>query len=450
MQLLKTFLKISNTLVPFRDFVYIAQLEEYRIDRFYKWACRFFFRRNIEKREHLVWTLRARLLLLVSVVLWITGIVGAYSMAGISGALVAVVLLSLGTPLIVGIALYLLIPFVAWAHRHAVGVATRRVALYKNLTVVLIAGSFGKTTTKHFLYELIRLHKKTQMTPGTINTTVGVAQWIIRSLRDDTEVLLLEADAYAVGDIAEIAHMAPPGVAIITALGDQHMERLKTRETLVHATAEAFTESLPTAVCIAPASVHAEIADVGTRIRIVSDVLVHADEESLVVQHALPIRQSLRLAVCAAYALGVPNTFFKDVLANPPVPERRGVYTILHGYECLDYSFNVTLTTAHEALKDAQARAQKAHKKLLVVTGGITEAQDTYTENQELGARCGEYADHTIVIETMFTSDVRLGLGTKPHSTVSDVAPYIPRSLQNFNPQEWFILLLPELGDLYR
>jgi len=207
MQLLKTFLKITNALFPFRDFVYIAQLEEYRTDRFRKWAHHFFFRRNIEKREHLVWTLRARLLLVVSIILWAMCIAGFYNTAGIGSALVAAVLLSFSIPFIVGIALHLLAPFVALAHAHAVSKATRRVALCKNLTVVLIAGSFGKTTTKHFLYELIRLHKKTQMTPGTINTTVGVAQWITRSLRDDTEVLLLEADAYAVGDIAEIARI---------------------------------------------------------------------------------------------------------------------------------------------------------------------------------------------------------------------------------------------------
>lgn len=447
MQLWTIFLKIINTILPFRDFVYIAQLEEYRPERYTKWAQKFFFRRNIEHREHIVWTPRAMLVCAASIAVWVPATLCVLLFVAGPVKLVAVLVLLIGIPIIVGLVTIVSVPFFTVLHTRVHNRAAAKVRTCSNIQIVLIAGSFGKTTTKHLLYELIRLHKRTQITPGTINTTTGIAQWILKNLHTNTEVLIIEADAYAVGDIAQVMRIVPPTISIITALGDQHMERLKTRDALVRATGEAFTNSSETTVCIAPKAVLNELANViGARPSSVAEQIVLPEN----LTQSPVLQQTMQLAVAAAQALHVPDTFFAQTLSTWQPPERRGVPTTLFGYECLDYSFNVTLTTATAALQHAHTEAQKVHKKLLVVTGGITEAQDAIKDNTQLGTLCAQYAQHTIVINTMFAQAVIAGLQNAPHSTKEDVIPKLPESLYEFNSDEWFVLLLPELGDLYR
>lgn len=447
MQLWTIFLKSLNTILPFRDFVYIAQLEEYRPERYYKWMRKFFFRRNIEVREHIVWTPRAMLVCAASIAVWMLATLCVLLFVAGPVKLVAVLALLIGIPIIVGLVNIVSVPFFTVLHTRIHNRAAAKVRTYTRLQVILIAGSFGKTTTKHVLYELIRLHKRTQMTPGTINTTTGIAQWILKNLHTNTEVLIIEADAYAIGDIAQVMRIAPPTISIITALGDQHMERLKTHDVLVRATSEAFTDSSETTVCIAPEAILSELSNaIGARPSSVAEHVVLPNN----LTQPPAVQLAMQLAVTAAQALQVPDTFFEKTLTQWQPPERRGVPVTLFGYECLDYSFNVTLTTATAALQHARTEAQKAHKKLLVVTGGITEAQDATKDNTQLGTLCAQYAQHTVVINTMFAKAVIAGLHNAPHSTKEDVIPKLPKSLCEFNSDEWLVLLLPELGDVYR
>ena len=70
MEKLKPFLILCNTVLPFADFLYILQLEEYSTKRLLHWLPRFFFRRNIQRREKLILTRKVLLILALSVGMW--------------------------------------------------------------------------------------------------------------------------------------------------------------------------------------------------------------------------------------------------------------------------------------------------------------------------------------------------------------------------------------------
>ena len=181
--------RIANAIVPFRDALYILQLEEYRVGRLAKWLPRFFFRRNVARRQQLRYTQRAKTIFAASLFLWV---------------LAAVVVATSALPLVVRVGLIGVLctfghAFVAagtWAlwpvHHVAALRAMRRaasvVASRKEMRVVAVAGSYGKTTTKQFVYDLARHVLPTQMVPGTINTPRGIADWLLKNLRASTDL----------------------------------------------------------------------------------------------------------------------------------------------------------------------------------------------------------------------------------------------------------------------
>ncbi|MCM1337996.1 MAG: UDP-N-acetylmuramoyl-tripeptide--D-alanyl-D-alanine ligase [Candidatus Amulumruptor caecigallinarius] len=92
------------------------------------------------------------------------------------------------------------------------------------LKVVGITGSYGKTSTKHFLTRILAEKYDTLMTPGSYNTTLGVVRTIRELMKPYTEVFVCEMGAKQPGDIAEICDLVHPSVGIVTAVGEQHLE----------------------------------------------------------------------------------------------------------------------------------------------------------------------------------------------------------------------------------
>lgn len=90
-------------------------------------------------------------------------------------------------------------------------------------TVVAITGSYGKTTTKDLARGAIATTRRTIAAPGSFNNELGVPRTMLL-LRPDSEVLVAEVGARHVGDIAEMAALLEPDVAIVTAVAGVHLE----------------------------------------------------------------------------------------------------------------------------------------------------------------------------------------------------------------------------------
>jgi len=102
-------------------------------------------------------------------------------------------------------------------------------------TVIGITGSYGKTSTKHLLGHILELQAPTLITPGSINTPMGVSRVIREQLGAHHRFFVCEMGAYGPGSIARLCRLAPPDVAVITAIGMAHYERFKTLDTVAAA-----------------------------------------------------------------------------------------------------------------------------------------------------------------------------------------------------------------------
>jgi len=103
----------------------------------------------------------------------------------------------------------------------------------KGLVVVAIAGSYGKTSTKHILYHTINPQVVSLMTPKNINTKLGISQVILNDLKPDHQVFFCELGEFNPGDLKALTEFIQPDWAVLTPIGHQHLELLGSFEKVV-------------------------------------------------------------------------------------------------------------------------------------------------------------------------------------------------------------------------
>ena len=113
-----------------------------------------------------------------------------------------------------------------------------------HLTIIGITGSFGKTSTKHFLHRVLSERYNVLMTPGNFNTTLGVVRTIREHLKPHHEVFIVEMGAKQRGDIKEICDLVHPHMGIVTSVGEMHLETVGSVENVARTKFELI-DALP-------------------------------------------------------------------------------------------------------------------------------------------------------------------------------------------------------------
>lgn len=106
-----------------------------------------------------------------------------------------------------------------------------------NPKVVAITGSNGKTTTKDMTAAILATQYHVVKTPENFNNEIGVPMTIL-SMEPNTEVLVLEMGMDRPGQLHHLSTLAEPDVAVITMIGEAHIEFFKTRDKIADAKME--------------------------------------------------------------------------------------------------------------------------------------------------------------------------------------------------------------------
>lgn len=116
--------------------------------------------------------------------------------------------------------------------------AKKKLSENKNLKVIFVTGSFGKTTTKRYLYELLKGDYKTVATPKSFNTPIGLCL-SIKAINEDTQIFIAEAGARRVGDIKTLCKIVRPDISVVTGIAPQHIETFGAVENIIAEKEEA-------------------------------------------------------------------------------------------------------------------------------------------------------------------------------------------------------------------
>lgn len=124
--------------------------------------------------------------------------------------------------------------------------AKYKLKLLKDITVIGITGSYGKTSTKEYLATVLSEKYKVVKTPDFNNTDIGIAKFILKELNKKHEIFIVEMGAYKRGEIKTICDMVGPDIGIITGIEGQHLELFGSLDHIKDAKFELI-DSLPKA-----------------------------------------------------------------------------------------------------------------------------------------------------------------------------------------------------------
>lgn len=214
----KTWWHIVYFIVPFIAYYAIAE---------YFWVYFYFalfpsiiiWHRKLDKKVVLTWRVKRFLILLFSITLFLDillrfkGIANTYS---VFFPLLLTYFASWGTE-----------KFLFMAYKRE---AKRKIASMGDLTIICVTGSYGKTSMKNFIAQVLGQKYNVYATPRSVNTLGGIIRDVNESLPANTQVYICEAGAREVGDIYAITQLLHPQIVVVGKVGPQHLEYFKTLE----------------------------------------------------------------------------------------------------------------------------------------------------------------------------------------------------------------------------
>lgn len=234
-------MKIISILFPINLYLNIFQLEGYDILRFLKWIFRNFKTRAVSEKRKLTYTFKTRVLLTLSI-----AFIGFFFI--LLNVLTNNLYISFIISLIISTQFYLpliivriiLYPIELLVIQIEIFKTKQKIKSIKNLKVIAITGSYGKTSVKEILYQLIKDKYKTLRTPESYNTPLGIAKVIDWELDNSYEYFICEMAAYHRGDINNLCQMIPPTYGILTGITSQHLERFESLDNIIKTKFELY------------------------------------------------------------------------------------------------------------------------------------------------------------------------------------------------------------------
>ncbi|MBS3938077.1 MAG: UDP-N-acetylmuramoyl-tripeptide--D-alanyl-D-alanine ligase [Peptococcaceae bacterium] len=288
--------------------------------------------------------------------------------------------------------------------------------------VVAITGSVGKTSVKEMTAAALKGVMKVYRSPGNFNTEVGLPLSVLN--HGDEDVLVLEMGMRGLGQIAALALVAPPDIAIITNVGEAHIELLGTRENISQAKGEILLgmKAGGTAILCRDDDFYdfhrhltrGPVLSVGYHpdadLRLSQSVLdedgcchymLQSGAESFPVYVPWPGRHNAlnsSLAIAAAVVLGVDIAQAIAGIQRCAVKSQRlEVVNLPQGYTLIDDTYNASPTSVVAALHTLDHIA-KGRRRVSVLGSMFELGERSQAAHQEVGEVAGERCDLVVTL----------------------------------------------------
>jgi len=277
--------------------------------------------------------------------------------------------------------------------------AANKLAAMKDLTVIGVTASYGKTSIKNFIAHLLQTKYRTYATPRSVNTLGGVMRDVNDDLPTDTEVYVVEMGARGEGDIAEITTFVNPHYVVVGKIGPAHIEYFKTMENIRNTKMEIMQSSR-----LQEAWIH-ESAQVKPQEHIyiygkdIEDIEATLEATSFTldgVRYRASIlgafnAMNLAAAVKVAKALGLSNEEIQQGLSTLKPVDHRLQRIDAGGKVILDDSFNGNI----DGMMASFDLASSHEGRKVVITHGLVEVDDAL--NEQVAKRANEVFDLVVV-----------------------------------------------------
>lgn len=334
-------------------------------------------------------------------------------------------------PLILLIANLINAPVEAAVRRYYLNDAKKILRSCPDLKVIGITGSYGKTSMKFFLSEIMKQKYNVLIPPKNFNTPMGIVKTIRSELRGYHEYFICEMGAKKLGEIKELCDIVHPENGILTSIGPQHLESFKSIENIITTKFELYNnlsggkcfvnldneyirDNLPDDVItygtVDGASYRGKVISVsrkGTTFSVTyPDGTEHTYTANLLGSHNVV---NLCGAIAAAKHFGVSDEEIEEGISRiTPVPHRLEM-TDRGGITVIDDAYNSNPNGCRAALEVLGYFDYK-----ILVTPGMVELGEKEEElNREFGTEAAEVCDFVILVGEKQTRPILAGLRDK-------------------------------------
>ncbi|MBO4920210.1 MAG: UDP-N-acetylmuramoyl-tripeptide--D-alanyl-D-alanine ligase [Erysipelotrichaceae bacterium] len=304
---------------------------------------------------------------------------------------------------------------------------------HSRLIKVGITGSYGKTSTKNIVTDIISDRFFTLMTPASYNTPMGITRTVREMLKPIHEVFICEMGADKAGDITYLMDFVKPKYGIVTSIGPQHLNTFNSLENIIHEKMQEI-EMLPedgigfinvdneyikgyqikNTCRIVTVGIENKDADyLAKNIRFSkngSEFTVEIDKKkykfttSLLGKHNIT---NILLGIALAAELGIDMKQIQKKVASVRQIEHRLQLKKINGYTFIDDAFNSNPVGSGMAL---DVLSMMDGKRVIVTPGMIDLGEKQDELNREFGAYMKDRADHVVLVGEKQTRPILEGL----------------------------------------
>lgn len=333
----------------------------------------FIWHKNLDKKLVLTWRVKRFLILLISLVLFQNTLCTLKSACEIYGVFMPLLLAYAGS---FAIEKFLFLSFKKEAQK--------KLKSMDGLKIIAITGSYGKTSIKNFVREILGKKYKVYATPRSVNTLGGIIRDVNESLPQDTEVYVCEAGARESGDIFDITTLLEPQVVVVGKVGLAHVEYFKSLENIITTKLEIMKSPrleyafIHTSVTDEP---HDKVTFFGNEIQNINAGLDGTDFELKIGDEILSLHtdvlgsfQTMNIAVAVHIAkkFDMSNDEIVEVVKSLTPVEHRLQMIKAGGKLILDDGYNGNI----EGMLEAVRLCSLHEGRKVIVTPGLVESSD--------------------------------------------------------------------------
>ena len=354
--------------------------------------------------------------------------------------------------------------------------ALNKLRKMEQMEVIGITGSYGKTSTKNALNEILNEKYISFKTPKNFNTNYGLIRTINEYIDKYNNYFVAELGAFKKGDIKSRCKLVKPKYGILTKIGEAHLESFKSKENIIKGKFELI-ESLPSnGVAVLNKD---DINQVNYKLNNKCKVLWYAIKNKDADVYADNIKYSSKGMEFDVHINNKKETFKTKLLGEANIYNilasitlanylglnmeelKRGVFKIRpveHRLELKSYGRINYIDDAYNSNPEGSKMAVEVlglmpGKKIVITPGMIELGPKQYEYNYNFGTYISKVVDLTILVGSEQTKPIQDGLLDSKYDknkliVLNDVKEAI-NIAQNYFREEVYILLENDLPDMF-
>lgn len=324
------------------------------------------------------------------------------------------------------------LPFEAFIKRLYMAEAKRILKAHRSLLKIGVTGSYGKTSTKNILAEVLGDNYYVLSTPASYNTPMGLTLTIREQLKSLHQVFIAEMGADKVGEISFLTQFIQPEIGIVTAVGPQHLNTFKNIENILFEKTRII-ENLPHNGCGIynmdneylrnyqfknpckklsygidhPADLNAidiEYGPRGSSFTLVYQKTSTRFQTRLLGKHNI---SNILSAVAVGIHLGLSMDKLQTAVRKVNFIEHRLQLKTIQGLSFIDNAYN---SNPEGAMMSLDVLASMPGKRYIITPGMIDLGHQQAFYNHAFGAHMKDRADVVILVGKQQTKDIYEGL----------------------------------------